>query len=114
MKAMFWLAVLVSAAVAAFLLRYLLRKHAERERASEARAAQFFAQVAGGKPPATPAAPVPSSLETQKLLFEAARKAGEAGEPELARQLYGRLLARFPDSNFASAVAEAQKKLIKP
>ena len=117
MKAMFWLAVLVSGAVAVFLVRYLLRKHADRERDAEARAAQFLAQMAGVKrPAAAPPATVPSSVETQKLLFDAARKAGEAGEPELAIQLYARLLKRFPDSGFASevrAAVEAQKRLIK-
>jgi hypothetical protein len=71
--------------------------------------------VAAPAPVATPVpAPAPAnSLETQKLLFDAARKAGDAGEPALALQLYGRLLARFPDSAFAGevrAAVEAQKK----
>jgi TolA-binding protein len=122
MKALFWLAVLLSVAVAVFLLRHLLRKHAERERASQARAAHLVAQMAGAKLPVTAPAPVTapvpasSTLETQKLLFEAGRKAGEAGEHALAAQLYERFLARFPDSNFAievRAAVAAQKKLIK-
>ena len=127
MKAMFWLVVLGSAAVGAFIVRYILRRHSQRERAAEARAAEFLAQMAGAKaaasapaPIATEArrtAPVParvaSALETQKLLFDAARKAGDAGEPALAIELYGRLLARFPDSAFASevrAAVQAQEK----
>ena len=59
----------------------------------------------------------PSSRQ-QKLLFEAAAKAGEAGEPALSIQLYARLIARYPDSAFvaqARAAVEAQKsKLAKP
>lgn len=118
MKALFWLAVIAAAAVLAFLVRYLLGKHTERERAAEARAAEFLAQAAGARPPAAAPAKapaIPGALETQKLLFDAARRAGDAGEPALAVQLYERLLARFPDSAFAGevrAAAEAQKKLI--
>jgi hypothetical protein len=75
--------------------------------------AAFMAQA---KPAAAPA-PV-AELPQQKLLFEAAAKAAEAGEPVLSIQLYARLLARFPDSAFAAqarAAVEAQKlKLAKP
>jgi len=131
---MFWMAVIGAATVLVFLARHLVRKHAERERAEEARAAAFLAQMSGAARPiaaqvtassparetlqAAPIAALPaasSAIELQKLLFEAARKAGEAGEPVLALQLYGRLLARFPDSGFAAevrAAAEAQKKKI--
>ena len=52
-------------------------------------------------------------LPTQKLLFEAAHKAGEAGEPAISLQLYARLLARYPGSTLAgaaNAAIEAQKK----
>jgi hypothetical protein len=54
-----------------------------------------------------------ADLAKQRLLFDAAAKAGEAGEPVLSIQLYARLLARYPDSTFASqarAAVEAQKK----
>ena len=119
MQTMFWLAVAVSVAVFIFILRYVMRKLSDRERASEARAAEMMAQLAGARPPAAASAPVaapasaPGTLETQKMLFDAARKAGDAGEPALAVQLYERLLARFPDSALASearAGADAQKK----
>jgi hypothetical protein len=122
---MFWLAVLGFVVAAALIVRYVLRSYAERERAAEARAAELLVQMAGARPATAAPAPVAmaapaqgqNALETQKLLFDAARKAGDAGEPALAIQLYGRLLARFPDSAFASevrAAAEAQKKkLIK-
>jgi outer membrane protein assembly factor BamD (BamD/ComL family) len=58
----------------------------------------------------------PQSVEgigPPKLLFEAAHKAGEAGEPALAIQLYARLLSRYPQTAFADqarAAVEAQKK----
>jgi hypothetical protein len=112
---LFWLATIGSAAIIVFVLRYLLRKHSERERAAEARAAEFLVQMGAAPRPATAPAssPAPSTLETQKLLFEAAHKAGDAGEHALAIQLYARLLARFPDSAFAGearSAAEAQKK----
>ena len=59
-----------------------------------------------------------SPAAQQKLLYEAASKAGEAGEPVLSIQLYARLLARYPDSTLgtqARAAVEAQKKkLAKP
>jgi hypothetical protein len=49
----------------------------------------------------------------QKLLYEAATKAGEAGEAVISIQLYARLLARYPDSALgaqARSAVEAQKK----
>ena len=56
-------------------------------------------------------------MALQKLLFEAAHKAGEAGEPALAIQLYARLLSRFPATGFAeparAAVAVLRKKMVK-
>ena len=54
-----------------------------------------------------------ADLARQRLLFDAAAKAGEAGEPVLSIQLYARLLARYPDSAFAPqarAAVESQKK----
>ena len=127
MKTMFWLAVIGSVALIAFILRYVMRKISDRERESDARAAEFMAKMAAAKlpaappllapaPPAAASVPHPDMLETQKLLFEAARKAGDAGEPAIAIQLYARLLSRFPESglaNEARAAAEAQKKGIK-
>jgi hypothetical protein len=49
----------------------------------------------------------------QKLLYDAAAKAGEAGEAVISIQLYARLLARYPDSALgaqARAAVEALKK----
>ena len=53
------------------------------------------------------------AVAKQRLLFDAAAKAGDAGEPVLSIQLYARLLARYPDSALASqarAAVEVQKK----
>ena len=78
---------------------------------AEARISDFMAQV---RPPAA-TAPRPGAAPQERLLFEAASKAGEAGEPALAIQLYARLLSRFPQSAFAeparAAVAEQKKRL---
>ena len=102
-----------------FWVRY--RAWAERQRASEQRFAGLIDQV---RPPVAPAAPVAApappdpSLAQQKLLLEAASKAGEAGEAVLSIQLYARLLARYPQTTFgtqARAAVEVQKKkLVKP
>ena len=122
MKTLFWLAVLASIVMAVLVIRHIVRKQAARQRAEEARAAELLAVVAANRPAAAPAttpapsaAPTPSpatELGQQKLLFEAAHKAGEAGEPALALQLYERLIARFPQSAFAEqarAAAQAQQ-----
>ena len=64
-------------------------------------------------PAAAPGIAAADELRTQKLLFEAAHQAGEAGEPALALQLYARLLSRYPASTLAgaaNAAVEAQKK----
>ena len=98
-----------------FWIRY--RAWAERQRASEGRFASFIGEA---RPPAAgaPAAAIDPSLPQQKLLIEAASKAGEAGEAALSIQLYARLIARYPQSAFgpqARAAVEAQKKkLAKP
>ncbi len=131
MKSAFWLLLFAFAAVAVWLAWFGLRKWQERQRAEEERIARFVAEAGGvaqpipGAPlavpsPAPAAAPVPAAsndLARQKLLFEAAHKAGEAGEPALAIQLYARLLARYPATGFANearaAVEALKKKLVK-
>lgn len=90
----------------------------ERSQAAEERMMAFMAQArpAPSIAPAGAVAPDPS-LPQQKLLLDAATKAGEAGEPALSIQLYARLLARYPQSAFAEqarAAVELQKlKLAK-
>jgi hypothetical protein len=104
------------------------RRFTERGRAAEERlATQMVEAMTAAKPkpvaeaklaePKAPAAPKPvedaAGPALQKLLFEAAFKAGEAGEPVLSIQLYARLIARYPDSALgmqARAAVEAQKK----
>lgn len=97
-------------------LRY--RAWAERQRASDERFAGFIEQVrAPAAPVAAPAPPDPT-LAQQKLLLEAASKAGEAGEAVLSIQLYARLIARYPQGALSAqartAVEAQKKKLAKP
>jgi len=134
MAILFWLAMAAFAATLVWVAWYVRRKSEERRIAEEARAAAFMMDFAGAqKSPAgtVPAAaplpsPAPAAQPTsapasdnalQKLLFEAAHKAGEAGEPALAIQLYARLLARYPATAFAGPAHEAveaqKKKLLK-
>ncbi len=122
MPGMFWLGLGVIVLAVGGLLWYSAKRWQARAAAEERRMAAFLAAAKGnGKaaepvpaPAAAPAPPAPGAgLAQQKLLFEAAHKAGEAGEPALAIQLYARLLARFPASSFADqarARVEAEKK----
>jgi hypothetical protein len=126
MKAFAWLLAIAAIGGVVYSIRRWRRQWAEREKASEQRFASFMAEVkpatvpplapvfaaARGVPPtAAPAAP------QERLLLEAAGKAGEAGEPVLAIQLYAKLLSRYPQTNFAAqaraAVVEQKKKLPK-
>ena len=133
MTIMFWLLLLAIAIGLAVLVRHNLRKWNERKLAEEERFKAFMkgttatAQsidpaiapvpvMPAALPAAVPAAPPPpatSGLAQQKMLFEAAHKAGEAGEPALAIQLYGRLMARYPATAFAAQVRAAVETLKK-
>ena len=128
MKAFAWLAAIAAIGGVVWSIMRWRRQWEEREKASEARFASFMAEVkpatapplapalaaAGGVAPAARAAPV---APQERLLLEAAGKAGEAGEPVLAIQLYAKLLSRYPHTTFAAqaraAVAEQKKKLPK-
>ena len=121
MKAIVWLLAFGILAGLGYWIWVSRRRWEERKRASEERFATFVAQTM--KPPAKaqPAAPAAAAAAAptvvvdaapQKLLFDAAAKAGEAGEPALSIQLYARLIARYPDSALATqarAAVEAQK-----
>ena len=130
----FALVVLVLVATIIGLVWLIRRRAEERERAEAARAAAFVSGLGTGpspKPVAGNPAPIPtpvpapvmagpaptSDIALQKMLFEAAHKAGEAGEPALAIQLYARLLSRFPATSFAeparAAATALKKKLVK-
>ena len=118
---MIWLLTLAAIGVFGYAFWLWLQRVRERQRSSEERMAAFMAEMKPAAPaPPKPAvaAPPASDLSQQKLLFEAAAKAADAGEPVLSIQLYARLLARFPDCAFAAqarAAVEAQKlKLAKP
>ena len=128
MNALFWFAVLVFVAALVWLIWFIRGRAEQRRRAEEARAAAFISELgAAAKPAPDPAlvraGPMPpppapmGDLALQKLLFEAAHKAGEAGEAALAIQLYARLLARYPATGFAeparAAAAELKRKLVK-
>ncbi|MGQ0512192.1 MAG: hypothetical protein ACT4P9_16445 [Betaproteobacteria bacterium] len=116
MKQVMWVLVLGIAAGLAYWVWYSARRYNEKKLAEEARQAAFVAQLVGatlGKPPEDALA-----VAQQKLLFEAATKAAEAGEAVLSIQLFARLLARYPASALveqARAAVDAQKKkLAKP
>jgi hypothetical protein len=120
MRVFIWLLVLGAIGAAGYTLWKWRLRWLERQRAAEERFVSFIAQAKPGAAPIEIAAPVApqATLPQQKLLLEAAAKAGEAGEPVLSIQLYARLLARYPDSVLAAqarAAVEAQKKkLAKP
>jgi len=107
-KALGWFIFIVAIGVVVYAVAQLRKRWAERQRVAESRLAQFVAQ-------ARPAAAAPLVAAQERLLLEAAGKAGEAGEAALAIQLYARLLSRFPQTTFAAqaraAVAELKKKL---
>jgi hypothetical protein len=112
-KALGWFIFIVSIGVVAYAVTRWRKRWEEHQRIAQARFAEFMAQA---RPPAAaPPAAAPVLAAQERLLLEAAGKAGEAGEPALAIQLYARLLSRFPQSAFAAqaraAVAEQKKKL---
>jgi uncharacterized iron-regulated membrane protein len=107
-----WLLALAAIGVFGYGVWTWRRRWQERQRASEERLAAFIAEAKPNKRDEAP-----STLAQQKLLFEAAVKAGDAGEPVLSIQLYARLLARYPESAFAaqarSAVQAQKQRLAK-
>jgi hypothetical protein len=112
-----WLVLVAVVGTLAYWIMTVRRRWIERQRAADARLASLLVPAQALPPklaPAPPPAPAaPSPLVLQRLLFEAAAKAGEAGEPVLSIQLYAKLIARYPDSalgNQARAAVELQKK----
>jgi hypothetical protein len=114
MKVFVWLIILGAIGGVAYVLWKWRERWLEHKRASEERLAIFVAQARPMSPAAAPAvAAVDNSLPQQKLLFDAALKAGEAGEAAISIQLYARLLERYPESAFggqAQAAIEQQKR----
>ena len=133
MNVFFWLLLAAFAATLVGIVWYVRRKSEAHRLAEEARVAAFVSSLsatprlpagaAEGSAPSPALAPARTSsaaangIALQKLLFDAAHKAGEAGEPALAIQLYARLLARYPESAFAEqvriAVEAAKKRLLR-
>ena len=120
MKILAWLVVAAVLAAVGYMIRAWHRRWEDRERAAEQRLAALVAQARPAAAPHPQAAqPAPdATLPLQKLLFEAAAKAGEAGEAALSIQLYARLIARFPQSAFIEqargAVQVQKERLAKP
>lgn len=120
MRALAWFVVLAAiVGIVTYLVR-LRRQWAERQDAAEARMMSIIAEVHPTAAAPLAAAPVvlqPAHAPQERLLFDAAGKAGEAGEPVLSIQLYAKLVSRFPQSSFAAparaAVEEQKKKLAK-
>jgi hypothetical protein len=110
MQGLIWILVLALAGGVAWAVWRARRRLEDQQRAEAARTAAFLAQALQ-RPRDGPAAAAPQ----ERLLFDAAAKAGEAGEAALAFQLYARLVARFPQSALvaqARAAAESEKKKI--
>ena len=122
MKHVFAFLLIAGAAGLAFWFWRAYQHFAERSRASDQRFASAMTDVMSTKATAPLLPPKPAQdlagMAQQKLLYEAASKAGEAGEPVLSIQLYARLLARYPDTTLGtqarSAVEAQKKKLTKP
>ena len=115
MRGLLWFIVIAAVAGIVWLLVRWRKQWVERQQAAEARLASFIAQSAPSAPIAPPVlAPAASAPAPQeRLLLDAAAKAGEAGEPALSIQLYAKLLSRYPQTQFAAqarAAVEAQKK----
>jgi TolA-binding protein len=128
MKIVVWLGLVGIVAGFGYGFWLVIRKHAGRKQAAEERLAAFMAQTMRPAAPkldaalASAPAPKPQAVPTpdlgmQKLLFEAAFKAGEAGEAALSIQLYARLIARYPDGAFVAqargAVDREKAKLVR-
>ena len=126
MKALIWFMIFGVLAGMVWAFSRWRRQWVQRQEAAEARLANFIAQANPSAAPASPAAvasavPAPAAppaiAPQERLLLDAAAKAGEAGEPVLSIQLYAKLLSRYPQSQFASqartAVEVQKKKLVK-
>ena len=111
MKQVFVFLLITAGAGLAFWMWVAYRRFAERSRGAGER---FASAMTHAMVPAKPKVAEDLAAATQqKLLYEAAAKAGEAGEAVISIQLYARLLARYPDSTLgtqARAAVEAQKK----
>jgi len=119
MRGLAWFVVLSAIGGVVWYIARMRRQWAERQEEAEARMVSMIAEVRPAAAPplsATPVSAQPVHVPEERLLLDAAGKAGEAGEPALAIQLYAKLLSRFPRTAFASqarAAVEEQKKRLK-
>ena len=123
MRVVAWMLAFVIVAGLVYVVRRAYAQWNERSNAAEARMASLLAQARSAVPggAAVAAAGLPGLPAKQavhdRLLFDAAAKTAQAGEPVLAIQLYARLLSRYPQSALAAqaraAVAEQKSKLAK-
>ena len=116
MRALSWILFIAVVVAAIYTFRLWRQRWEQRRKASEERMASFIAQVAP-LPAKEDATPQPRIEPAERLLLDAAAKAGDAGEPALAIQLYARLLARYPQSTLGAqaraGVDEQKRKLAK-
>ncbi len=116
MRFVAWMLVVLIAAGLVYVIRRAYMQWNERSRAAEERMATLLAQAKAAGPQTASAAPLQEAAQ-ERLLFDAAAKTAQAGEPALAIQLYARLLSRFPQTAFAmqarAAVAEQKARLAK-
>jgi hypothetical protein len=118
MSMLAWLLILGVVVAAGYAFVRWRRRWAERQKAAEERFVTFIAQAKPAAPaPIATAALVAQPDPHERLLLEAAGKAGEAGEAALSIQLYAKLLSRYPQTRFAAqaraSVDEQKKKLAK-
>lgn len=112
MRQVFAFLLFAAAAGLAFWLWTAYRRFQERARGAEERFATAITDAMVSTKAPKPAEDL-AGMAQQRLLYEAAAKAAEAGEAVLSIQLYARLLARYPDSSLgaqARAAVEVQKK----
>ena len=117
MKVFIWSAILASLAGIVYLCWRTYRGWHERRRSEDDRFAAFMGVARRPEPMPSLEAPAPVTAAQERLLFDAASKAAEAGEPALSVQLYERLLERYPASAFAGSARAAMQgqngKLVK-
>jgi hypothetical protein len=124
MRAVSWFIIVGAVIGIVWYLARLWRQFSERREAAEARMMNIVAEARPAMAPVLPpmgatAASVPDAAPQapeERLLFDAAAKAGQAGEPALSIQLYAKLLSRYPHSILVSqarAAVEEQKKKVK-
>lgn len=118
MKLLAWALFIAAVAGLAWGVARWRRRSEELQRASEQRMSAFLAAARSAVKPRPDTEANAAAEAAQRLLFDAAAKAGQAGEPVLSIQLYARLLARYPGSALAeqarSAVEAQKKNLAKP